>query len=565
MSFWHRLRQLKMMQWALAYLAGAWLLLQVVHLFGELYEWPPSVLRPVPVVLGGGFLAALITAWYHGEKGRQRVTPLEVALLGLVLVGTTVTALRAAADGADVTIAERAPIDPRSVAVLPFENISGDPAQDYFAEGITEEIMNALSQFREIRVPARTSSFHFKDRDLPMREIAAQLGVATVLLGRVRKDGRRVRISAQLVDAREDRHVWADQFDHDADDVFSAQSAIALAVSRALLTSLAADTAWVSAAPTRNATAHDLYLQGLFHWNRRSPDHLRDAIRFFEEAVRTDPSYAAAHAGLAVAHAVAPLFNRDITVSESVVRVEAAARRALDLDPSLALPHAALGYAYHWQWRWEDAERELSRAVDRNPSLAIARQWYGEHLAKLGRGEEGIEQLRQAVAIDPLSAVAHGNLGLVLLIAGREDEGIEQLERTHAMDESLSFPLLVLHRHFVSKRRIEDAVRTGRLWAELTGTADAEQVAILTRAGNRPDLHAAALDIVREWERLPAPPWTDLANYLLAMNRQDDALSALERGFRDRDPMMTTISTWQGFATIRDHPRFLRILRDMRL
>jgi TolB-like protein/Flp pilus assembly protein TadD len=567
MEFWKRARQRKIVQWALGYLAAAWLLLQVLHLLGATYSWPAALMRAIPVTLAGGFLAALVVAWHHGEKGRQRATLLELVTLAFVATATATAAVWLGARSADVGSQAAAAwsADPRSVAVLPFTNISGDPAQDYFADGITEEILNALSQIRELRVPARASSFFYREQNLPIREIAAQLGVGTVLLGRVRKEGSRVRINAQLIDARDDRHVWSDQFDHEAHDVFAVQSEIARAVARALHANLSSDSGALPGMPRRSAVAHDLYLQGLFYWNRRSSAHLEQAIRYFQEAAQADPTYGEAYAGLAAAHAVAPLLIRDRKVSEAVVSVEAAAARALALDPSLALAHAALGYIYHWQWRWEDAEREFRRALEANPNLPVALQWYGEHLAKLGRGEEGLEQLRRAVAIDPMSAVAHGNLGLVMVLADRIEEGMEQLERTHAMDPSLSFPLLVLHKYHVGSGNVDAAVRTGRLWAELSGLADPADVIALSEAVARPEHRPAALRVLGEWQRWPAPPWADIANYLLRMDLPDDAITALEQGYRDRDPMMTTIAASPWYERLRDDPRFRAILADMRL
>jgi TolB-like protein/tetratricopeptide (TPR) repeat protein len=568
----NRLRQLrrrKLVQWALAYLAAAWLLLQLLDLLGGTYGWPAGVMRGIPVVLAGGVLVVLVLAWYHGEKGRQRVTLAELGLLVVIAAsvagaaawtGGTADRVRLSPEGASL-----AEPDDRSVAVLPFRNLSGDATQDYFAEGITEEILNTLSQLREIRVPARTSSFQFREQDLPMREIASRLGVRTVLAGSVRREGARVRISAQLIDGRDDRHLWSEQFDRELVDILDVQSEIAWAVVRALQVQLTGRATSVLEAPRRDVAAHDLYLQGLFYWNRRSAGHLEQAIRFFDDAARADPSFGNAYAGLALAHAVAPLLMRDRTVSEALVHVEAAAQRALSLDTALAGAHAALGYIYHWQWRWEDAERELARAIEINPSYPTARQWYGEHLAKTGRGEAGVAQLREAVALDPLSAVAHGNLGLVLHLAGHDDAAVAQLHRTHEMDPSLPFPLVLLHKIHLARGRVDEAVAAGRRWAELSGLADPAAIETLARATMHPDARPAAVRVLREWEQLSVPPWVDIAFYSALMEMPERALRAMEQGYRARDPMMTTIGSWWWAESLRADPRLGRIILDMRL
>ncbi|HSJ95733.1 MAG TPA: protein kinase, partial [Myxococcota bacterium] len=299
-----------------------------------------------------------------------------------------------------------------SIAVLPFVDLSPAGDQEYFADGITEELLTALAHVPGLRVPARTSSFYFKGKDLPVGEVARHLGVATVLEGSVRRAGDSVRITVQLVDARADRRLWTRTFDRDVRDIFAIQTEIARAATEALQVRLAAGQGRGGPAPTASLAAHDLYLRGLFHWNRRTATDLAHAIRFFEEATRIDPAYARAYAGLALTHAVLRVTAAETSPEQVVDAVEAAAGRALALDASLAEAHAARAYTYHWTWRWDDAEREFRRAIALSPGYATAHQWYGEHLVKMGRSEEGLAELRQALALDPLSLVANNDLGL---------------------------------------------------------------------------------------------------------------------------------------------------------
>ncbi|HUG05823.1 MAG TPA: tetratricopeptide repeat protein, partial [Candidatus Limnocylindria bacterium] len=450
-----------------------------------------------------------------------------------------------------------------SIAVLPFLNLS-EEEQQYFSDGVTEEILNALARIDGLRVPARTSSFHFRDRDLPVREIAEQLRVAHVLEGSVRRDGEDVRITATLVDARTERRLWSETFEAESRDVFDVQRRIADAVAAALELRLAPGAARADGAPAV-AAAHDLYLQGLFHWNRRSRAELLNAIRLFEEAVAVDSAYARAWGGLALAYAAGIASIPPLLADTPLLpRVEAAAQRALALDSTLAEPHAALGYAYHWQWRWADAERELRRALVLNPSWASALHWYGEHLAKIGRGEEAESWLRRAIALDPFALVLQSDLGLVLAHDGRVSEAIAQYERARERDPGFVIPHLMLHRLYLVRGDIEESVEAGRRWAELSTAADAVELATLARAKTDPELRSAALAILDRWETGPAPFWPDIALYATQLGEHERALDALEQALRQRMPMLANLRQASWFEPLHGHPRYERLIAALR-
>jgi TolB-like protein/lipoprotein NlpI len=566
-----RLKERKVARWGLAYLAGGWLLLQVLNLLATTYAWPPSITRSLPVLVASGFFVTVVLAWYHGERGRQRVTGAEVVVLAVIVLATAgglrwVHAGRAAAVpvAAGSVAAPGDPgsavaADPRSVAVLPFWDPGGASGEEYFAAGIAEEILDELAQVTGLRVAARTSSFHFGGRDAPVREIARQLSVATVLEGSVRREGDRVRVSARLVDAT-DRQLWARTFDGDAADVFGVQMEIARTVAQALRAQLSPER--THAAP--GAAAHDLYLQGLFHWNRRGAAQVRRAIDLFEEAVRLEPDYARAHAGLALAWVVAHHNAPHVRPDDALARAEAAARRALELDPRLPDAHAALGYAYHWLWRWDDALRELERAVELNPNHSASRQWYGEVLAHTGRAAEAQSQLRQAVGLDPLSVVAHGNLGLVLLLNGRLPEATAQLEATQRMDPGLAFPLLLLHRAYLVAGRYDDARTAGRRFAELDTSRDPADVVALVDAIAAPDRRQAGRAVLEQWRQTARPDWVDIAFYHIQLGDHDDAVDALERALAERAPMLATVrASPPMWEPLRGHPGFERIVEAL--
>lgn len=454
-------------------------------------------------------------------------------------------------------------VDPRSVAVLPFVDMSPQGDQAYFSDGITEEILNALAQLPELRVPARTSSFSFKRSRLPVRDIARQLGVASVLEGSVRKDGDIVRITAQLIDARSDRHLWSRTFDRKLEDVFAVQSEIAHTVAEALTVRLGDKGTVGTASRVPNAQAHDLYLQGRFHWNRRSGDDLRRAIQYFEDATRADSAYAGAYAGLALAYAVLPLSDAGSPLMPALRNAEDAAARAIALDPSAAEAHAALGYAYHWEWRWADAERALRRATELDPTNATARQWYGEHLVQMGRARDAEAELRRAVMLDPLSPIANVNLGLVLLLGGQVHQAIAQLEQTSRMDPSFWIPLLLLHRAYLLVGRTEESATAGRRFAEMTGAGKPEDLVTLARGVGSSSGRGAALAVLADWETAPRPQWPVIAMYYTLLGEHDQAIDALEHGLAARAPMMTGSKVAPWLDPLRGEPRFQRILRRM--
>ncbi len=508
-------------------------------------------------------------------SARRWTRPIVVAgVLGTVALGGTLAlvpewrgAVASSLGGMTAVPARQAGIDqavdPRSVAVLPFVDMSPQGDQTYFSDGITEEILNALAQLPELRVPARTSSFSFKRSNLPMRDIARQLGVASVLEGSVRKDGDIVRITAQLIDARSDRHLWSRTFDRKLDDIFAVQSEIAHTVAEALKVRLGDKGNLVTAPRAPDARAHDLYLQGRFHWNRRSGDDLRRAIQYFEDATRADSTYARAYAGLALAYAVLPLSDAGLPVIPPLRKAEEAAAKAIALDPAEAEAYAALGYAYNWEWRWTDAEQALRRATELDPSNATARQWYGEHLVQMGRAREAEAELRRAVMLDPLSPVANVNLGLVLLLGGQVHEAIAQLEQTSRMDPSFWIPLLLLHRAYLLVGRAEESATAGRRFAELTGTGKPEDLVTLARGVGSPNARGAALAVLEDWKSARRPQWPVIAMYYALLGEHDQAIDALEHGLEARAPMMmgTKVAPW--LVPLHGEPRFERILRRM--
>lgn len=401
-SLLDRLRRRKLAQWALAYAAGAWVALQVLGFLAGAYEWSPAVLRVATGVALAGFLVAIVLAWHHGERGQQRVTPVEVLLVATIVVLSAAVMWRieqrVAPGAASATTAPAAVADRQSIAVLPFADLSAEHDQEYFSDGIAEEILDALAKVDGLKVAGRTSSFHFKGRNDDLREIGRALGVAHVLEGSVRKQGNKVRISAQLVQVADGFHVWSESYDGELTDVFDLQERIARAITGKLAVVLhGAAQARIVPAATADPQAYALYLQATQALNRRDYALMGQAIGWLDEALVRDPAFARGHMRLAMIHALGQArYGADLE------NATAHARRALELDPSLAQAHAALALVARRERRIVDARVAIDRALELAPEDAEVNLYVAQDLLLAGYTRQGIARLERTLAIDPM-------------------------------------------------------------------------------------------------------------------------------------------------------------------
>ncbi len=508
-------------------------------------------LRPASLA---GFLAVLALAG-GAALGAAALLHLLPAGSGAGAAGGGTGVLAGMPEGAPDRPAEAAAVT--SIAVLPFMDMSPGGDQEHWADGIAEEILHTLARIPEIRVPARTSSFSFKGQNRPIGEIARELGVDHVLEGSIRTSGDRLRITAQLIDARVDRHLWSATFDPGPEDVFQVQTEIARTVAEALRVELALPQGAPGHPSPPSGLAHELYLRGLFHWNRRSAPDLMLAVRHFEEAIAIEPGYARAWAGLALVHAVIPItFVPPIPIPEARSRMEEAAGRALALDPTLAEVHAALGLGYHYSWRWEDAERAYLRALELDSRSSTAHQWYAEHLAKTGRPSQALAAVERAMELDPLSLVARNDLGLVHLLNREFDGARAAWESLLATDPTFVIPHFFLHRLDLLEGNLAGAEEWGRRWAALSGAATVEEISLLTRAVADRALRPGALALLEAWESGPAPRWHDLAFYRTWLGDLEGAIRMLERGVEEGAPMMVQVGAAPWFDPLRGEADF---------
>ena len=450
-SIWITLRRRKVVQWGLGYIAGAWALLQGIAFFADVFGWPHQSKRIGSLLLLVGLPIVLVLAWYHGDRGQQRISRSELGWLVVLAVlgggvlwffgnrGPTVTATSPTATLSPPASTTAISTDARpSIAVLPFENRSREADDVFFVDGVHDDILTQLTKVGALKVIARTSVEQFRDTKLTTRQIGEKLGVTKVLEGGVQRAGDRVRVTVQLIDAASDAHVWAENYDREltAANIFAIQSEVATAIAGALHTALSpAEKTRVNAIPTENLDAWEAYQLGRQRLAKRTSSSLTDAEKFFRQAIGLDPRFALAYAGLSNAiflqidYAGRP---RDAAMQEA----QGAADRALALDSNSAEAWAAAGLVA-LDRNQNRAEALLRRANNLNPNYAQALQWLSYSVSGPGRWDEAVEIAERAAALDPLSAITISWLGHAHGNAGHFDRALVALKRTVTIDPDL--------------------------------------------------------------------------------------------------------------------------------
>jgi serine/threonine-protein kinase len=455
----------------------------------------------------------------------------------------------------------------RSLAVLPFLNLTGDPTQEYFCEGIAEELLHALGTLSGVRIAARSSSFHFRGQEDAIRRLGRELRVDTVVEGSVRKAGERLRIAVQLVSVADSSHLWSARYDLAGGDVFAVQEEIASRIAGALRLRLSSG----SSAVHRPASleAYHLYLKGRYHWNKRHAGGLREGVRAFEGALEHDPLYARAWAGLADSYALLGYSLYDLMpASEGMPRAKVAALKALEIDPSLPEPYAALGWVrFHHEWDWGGAERDFRRSLELGPDIATTRHWYSFFLSVLGRDEEAREQALRAWELDPLSLVVNANLAQPAYHARRFAEVAAAARKLTEMEPGFAIGHFWLGVALAAEQRHGEAIPAleafGRLLAPTTRAA-ALIGHCLARRGQTDDARAvlAQLDAVAAERPVPA---YHRALVLLGLGDTAAALGELERAADEGSDALAYLAVEPLLDPLREQPRFVDLLRRVGL
>ena len=449
MTFLAHLKQRKLVQWALAYLAGAWVLLQVLDLVGGRFGWPDGLMRGCLVAAGIGFFVTLLLAWYHGERGEQKVSGTELLLLALVLVigggllwrfaPAPTTPVKQVATTSTAPGPALGGIPTKSIAVLPFANLSSDKDNEYFVAGMQDLILGKLADIGDLKVISRTSTLKYESKPENLRQVAAELGVAHILEGSVQKAGNAVLINVQLIDARSDSHLWSESYQRTLDDIFGVEGEVAQKVADALQARLSpAESQRIAAVPTTNRAAYDAFLQAEYLVNRGNLEFTSDwyskAIPYYEQALREDPGFALALARLSYAESYSYWFSgRDDQDLANKARQHA--QQALDLQPGLADAQVAMGYAvYTGQDDFNAALGHFSAALKLRPHDPEALMASGFALRRQGRFPDAIAAFQQAVSLNPRSSFAFQSLGETLLMAHRFGEAEVALQRARSID-----------------------------------------------------------------------------------------------------------------------------------
>ncbi len=495
--------------------------------------------------------------------GARRVWKWAVAVGGAVLISVLLLALR----GRRADTVAVPPI--HSLAVLPLQNLSADPAQEYFSDGLTDALITELAQIDSVKVISRTSTIQYKGTKKTLPEIARELKVDGVIEGTVQRSGERVRITTQLVHAS-DKHVWAESYEGDLHDVLALESHVARAIAAAVKIKLTPEqNARLASSVRVDREAYDLYLKGRYFWNKRDAAGLKKALDYFQQAAAKEPRYAAAQAGLADTYALLGASGYDVLPrNEAMEKSRAAAREALMIDDQLAEAHASLAFVvYSYDWDWTTAEKEFQRAIALNPNYPTAHQWYSEMLNDLGRKQEALAQADAALSVDPVSVNASQNMARAYYFARRFDEAIETTSKTLELDPSFAIAHLRLGRAYAAKGIYGPAIKEFQEFARLSGDVPLA-IASIGNARGRSGDRAGAMRSLDELTKLAkGRPVSSMCFALVyaGLGDNDQALAALERAYRERSDFLLVLKVDPLFDGLRSDPRFEDLLRRIGL
>jgi serine/threonine-protein kinase len=458
------------------------------------------------------------------------------------------------------------PPNEKSIAVLPFENLSEEKSSAYFADGIQDEILTRLSKIADLKVISRTSTQRYKHTSQSPSQIAHQLGVANLLEGSVQKTNDQVRVNVQLITAANDTHLWAETYDRELTDIFVVESDIATTIAKTLQARLTgAEEAAIAKRPTANREVYELCLKGRFFWNKRTAADLRKAIEYFNQALDKDPSYAPAYAGLTDAYLILSQYGA-ASPADSFPQAIAAAKKAIELDDTLAEAHTSLACSLaYYDFDFEQSVKEFERAIQLNPNYATAHHWLSNGvLSALGRFERAIAEGKRAVELDPLSLVINADLGQDFFYARRYDEAIAHLRKTIEMDPRFYFAHWVLGTALQLKGQLSDAIAEYSKAVELND--DPSVLALLgqayARAGQRDEAQKILVRLSGEAKSRYVQAYSFVLMYL-ALGDKERAIDEMERGYRERDANVAQIKTDPMLDDLRGNQRFEALVNQI--
>jgi TolB-like protein/tetratricopeptide (TPR) repeat protein len=580
-NFFSELKRRNVYKVAVAYAVVSWLLIQAASIFFPAFDAPPWVMKIFIIVIIFGFPVALILSWAfeitpEGIKLESEIEPSRsiARRTGRKIVAVTI-ALAVVAAGLFVYQLVRSKSDTssspttvaitnKSIAVLPFDNLSRDPDNAYFCEGVQDEILTRLAKVADLKVISRTSTQHFKSTPDNLPQIAKQLGVAHILEGSVQKASDQVRVNVQLINAMTDAHLWADTYDRKLTDIFAVESEIAKTIAETLQARLTgSEKTSIAKTPTVNPEAYELYLRGKFFAEKRTGADLRKSIEYYDQSIAKDPGYPLAYVGLADSHLLLTAYGA-ISTKEAASPARAALKKALELDDSLAQAHASSGLLANLELDLNRAITELERAIQLNPNYATAHHWIALPLMAIGQSDRAIVEGKRAIELDPLSLICNADLAWVYFNARRYDETEAQARKTLEMDPRFYVAHYYLGEALQFKGKLTDA--TAEYQKSFESNNDPFSLAMLGQASARqgkPDEARKVLARLRKQAKSQYVSPYALAVVLTALGDKAHAIDELEHGYDDTGFYISLIKVDPLFDPLRGDPRFEALVRKV--
>jgi len=545
------LKRRKVYRVAVVYAVVAFAIWQVAEITFPALHLPEWVLTFVVVIVIIGFPIALVLAW-----------ALEVTPEGIRRTAPSHSAAGPDGEEAAESLSTTAEPQPASVAVLPFTDMSPERDQEYFCDGMAEELINALTKVKELRVAARTSSFQFKGRSEDVREIARSLGVRSVLEGSVRRAGDRLRVTAQLVTAEDGYHLWSETYERQLEDVFAIQDEISRAIVDTLRPTLVGEPERdLVRASTQSMEAYDHYLRGRYYWDQRYKVGLEAALKYFQKAVEIDPGFALAYRGIGDCYTVLGIYGF-LPPDEGRSKGKAAVFRALELDEGLSEAHASLGWShFFYGFEWDLSEKEYQRAIELSPGNAEAHTWYGILCGAQGRYAEAFEHLAIALQLDPLSSYITSMLGVLKIYAGDTEGGIRTLEGVVERDPRYLMAVWLLGWGYSCASRFEEAVRSGERALALSDGANFWKGGLAMwygRAGRRNE----ALELIDDLSQRMTTEYVSplMLNWgYLGLGDEEKFFEWLAKAVAEQSPYLFSIHQDLQYDPFRSDPRFAEL------
>jgi TolB-like protein/Tfp pilus assembly protein PilF len=596
-NFFAELKRRNVYKVGFAYIVAGWAFSQGIAQVFPVFDVPNWVIRLIVLLIILGLPIALVLAWMFeltpqgikrtetadamlGTARRKKRAWIYVVLIGgLVSIGLfflgrytaqTSSTPGSASDelrrGKQTEAATGSSLPQKSIAVLPFDNLSRDPDNAYFAEGVQDEILTRLAKVADLKVISRTSTQHFKSAPENLPQIAKQLGVMNILEGSVQKANDTVRVNVQLINAMTDSHLWADTFDRKLTDIFAVESEIAKNVADALQAKLTgSEKSSIAKAPTENPEAYELYLKGRFFWNKRTGADLRKAIEYFNQAIAKDPNYALAYAGLTDSYLLLPNYGGTPT-QEVLPPARAAAKKALELDDALAEAHASLGLLATLEFDLSRSISELERAIQLNPNYATAHHWLALSLMSLGQFDRAIAEGKRAIELDPLSLIINADFSSIYFNARRYDEAETQARKTLEMDSHFFLAHYYLGGALQFKGHVKEAIPEYQKAFDLNN--DPYSLAMLGQAyarnGQKEEARKVLARLNDEAKSRYVAPYA-VALILVALGEKERALDELEQAYREGagDYLLILIKVDPLLDDLRGNPRFEAIVQKV--